>query len=339
MTRTGLFLLLTMVCTAAQPQTDPSRRLNQHRVSNPSSPAPEAGAENQRVPSLVEGLRSPDDWYKKRRPEILRFWTRLLGKLEPSRRDRRWFGDVREARVHETREFDRYTRVRLDLPIEKDFYQSHLLLLPKNQGPGPFPAVVCWTSSTPDFTQPERWWGEWLAGNGYVVLTSWSFIRHYRDGSSYHEDTAGEKLRVDTGCLVALMPSVQYDIQYVGKIKTALFGGEGLFFASLTGPGKVWLQSLPFSRLASRVSRRHSRATQIPRCASWSTRWRARTRRRWPSPPTPSSSCRGVRTPCTRRRVMAGAISCGCAAERSWRRNSTWRRSRSSAKLIGLPIR
>jgi uncharacterized protein (TIGR00266 family) len=63
----------------------------------------------------------------------------------------------------------------------------------------------------------------------------------------------GETLRVDTGCLVALQPSVKYDIQYVGKIKTALFGGEGLFFASLTGPGKVWLQSLPISRLAARI--------------------------------------------------------------------------------------
>jgi uncharacterized protein (TIGR00266 family) len=65
----------------------------------------------------------------------------------------------------------------------------------------------------------------------------------------------GENLRVDTGCLVALQPSVGYDIQYVGKIKTALFAGEGLFFVSLTGPGKVWLQSLPFSRLADRIHR------------------------------------------------------------------------------------
>jgi len=63
----------------------------------------------------------------------------------------------------------------------------------------------------------------------------------------------GETLRVDTGCLVALQPSVDYDIQYVGKIKTALFGGEGIFFAKLTGPGKVWLQSLPLSRLADRI--------------------------------------------------------------------------------------
>jgi uncharacterized protein (TIGR00266 family) len=63
----------------------------------------------------------------------------------------------------------------------------------------------------------------------------------------------GQTLLVDTGCVVAYTPNVNFEIQYVGKIKTALFGGEGLFFAKLTGPGTVWLQSLPFSRLASRV--------------------------------------------------------------------------------------
>jgi uncharacterized protein (TIGR00266 family) len=65
--------------------------------------------------------------------------------------------------------------------------------------------------------------------------------------------TAGQTLRVDTGCLVALQPTVGYDIQFVGKIKTALFGGEGLFFATLTGPGRAWLQSLPLSRMADRI--------------------------------------------------------------------------------------
>jgi len=63
----------------------------------------------------------------------------------------------------------------------------------------------------------------------------------------------GQTLLIDTGCIVALTPSVNFEIQYVGKIKTALFGGEGVFFAKCTGPGTVWLQSLPFSRLASRV--------------------------------------------------------------------------------------
>ncbi len=62
-----------------------------------------------------------------------------------------------------------------------------------------------------------------------------------------------ENLRVDTGCIVALEPSVNYDIQFVGGFKNALFGGEGMFIAKLTGPGKVYLQSLPFSRLADRI--------------------------------------------------------------------------------------
>lgn len=64
----------------------------------------------------------------------------------------------------------------------------------------------------------------------------------------------GESLRVDTGCLVAFAPSVNYDIQFVGGFRNALFGGEGLFLARLTGPGMVYLQSLPFSRLAERIT-------------------------------------------------------------------------------------
>ena len=63
----------------------------------------------------------------------------------------------------------------------------------------------------------------------------------------------GESLRVDTGCVVAFQPTVDFDIKYVGKVKSAIFGGEGLFFATLTGPGKIWLQSLPLSRLANRI--------------------------------------------------------------------------------------
>lgn len=63
----------------------------------------------------------------------------------------------------------------------------------------------------------------------------------------------GQTLLIDTGCVVAFTPNINFEIQYVGKIKTAMFGGEGLFFAKVTGPGTVWLQSLPFSRLASRV--------------------------------------------------------------------------------------
>jgi uncharacterized protein (TIGR00266 family) len=67
------------------------------------------------------------------------------------------------------------------------------------------------------------------------------------------ELAVGENLRVDTGCLVAFAKNVDYDIQFIGGFKNSLFGGEGLFFARLTGPGTVYLQSLPFSRLADRI--------------------------------------------------------------------------------------
>ncbi len=63
----------------------------------------------------------------------------------------------------------------------------------------------------------------------------------------------GELLRVDTGCVVGFQPSVNFDIEYVGKLKSAIFGGEGLFFSTLKGPGKVWIQSMPISRLAGRI--------------------------------------------------------------------------------------
>src|SRR5919112_1405054 len=63
----------------------------------------------------------------------------------------------------------------------------------------------------------------------------------------------GEMVKIDTGCIVAFTPSIDYDIQFVGGIKNTFFGGEGLFFATLRGPGKVWIQSLPISRLAGRI--------------------------------------------------------------------------------------
>ena len=95
-----------------------------------------------------------------------------------------------------------------------------------------------------------------FGGEGFIMqrLTGdgWTFI--HAGGTLLERTLApGEVLRVDTGCIVGFQPSVDYDIQLVGGIKTALFGGEGLFFATLRGPGKIWLQSLPFSRLAGRI--------------------------------------------------------------------------------------
>jgi uncharacterized protein (TIGR00266 family) len=95
-----------------------------------------------------------------------------------------------------------------------------------------------------------------FGGEGFIMQKlegdGWAFVHA---GGTLQERTLrpGEIVRVDTGCIVAMQPSVNYDIQYVGKVKTALFGGEGLFFATLTGPGKIWLQSLPLSRLANRI--------------------------------------------------------------------------------------
>ena len=95
-----------------------------------------------------------------------------------------------------------------------------------------------------------------FGGEGFIMQRlqgdGWTFV--HAGGTVVQKQLGpGETLRVDTGCIVAFQPSVQYDIKYVGKIKSALFGGEGLFFATLRGPGHVWLQSLPLSRLADRI--------------------------------------------------------------------------------------
>jgi len=96
-----------------------------------------------------------------------------------------------------------------------------------------------------------------FGGEGFIMQRlqgdGWAFI--HAGGTIHQRDLAmGEVLRVDTGCIVAFQPTVNFDIQFVGKIKSAFFGGEGLFFATLRGPGRVWLQSLPLSRLADRIT-------------------------------------------------------------------------------------
>ena len=95
-----------------------------------------------------------------------------------------------------------------------------------------------------------------FGGEGFILqkLEGQGLAFVHAGGTVVAKDLApGETLRLDTGCLVAFEPKVNYDIQWIGGFKTALFGGEGLFFATLTGPGRVWLQSLPFSRLAGRM--------------------------------------------------------------------------------------
>ena len=87
---------------------------------------------------------------------------------------------------------------------------------------------------------------EKLIGDGLAFI--------HAGGSIIEKELApGEIMKIDTGCIAAFTTSVDYDIQMVGNIKSAFFGGEGLFFATLKGPGKIWLQSLPFSRMARRI--------------------------------------------------------------------------------------
>ena len=87
---------------------------------------------------------------------------------------------------------------------------------------------------------------EKIQGDGMAFLHAGGFIIE-------RELNPGEILKIDTGCIVAYTPSVDFDIEFVRGIKNIVFGGEGLFFATLRGPGKVWIQSLPISRLASRI--------------------------------------------------------------------------------------
>ena len=95
-----------------------------------------------------------------------------------------------------------------------------------------------------------------FGGEGFIMQRlqgdGWAFC--HAGGTIVQRDLAmGDMLRVDTGCIVGFQRTVQYDMQFVGGIKSALFGGEGMYFATLRGPGRVWLQSLPFSRLADRI--------------------------------------------------------------------------------------
>jgi uncharacterized protein (TIGR00266 family) len=104
----------------------------------------------------------------------------------------------------------------------------------------------------------KRMGAGFFGGEGFILqrLTGDGLVFVHAGGTIIEKDlAAGETLRVDTGCLVAFSTTVDYDIKFVGGFKNALFGGEGLFFAKMTGPGKVYLQSLPFARLVDRIKR------------------------------------------------------------------------------------
>lgn len=271
-------------------------RLHQHKVTSGESPAPEPGAEKELIPSLVEGLQSRQDWHTKKRPELLKLWTQILGKLEPDAHDRRWFGDIRKAVTHDRREFDNYTRIELDLPIESDFYQNHLLLLPKNQGAGPFPAVVCWTSTSPDYAAPEQWWGKWLAEHGYVVLTSWSFIRHYRDGTNY-ETGAAEKLYERFGHWLALGKMVydaRREAEYLRSLKQVDQQSLGFMGFSLGAKAAVYVAAFAPEYKATVALDPH---IAVNGSTNWYDRWYLDWLRPFPDIPTPQHTVLSLLNP------------------------------------------
>src|SRR5262245_37589990 len=109
MSRWRILAVVLLAYRPAAGQIEESSRLNQHKVTNRSSPAPEPGAETQTIPSLIEGLRSAGEWQSVRRPELLRLWTTILGKLGPDGKDRQWFGDIRHVVVRETADRGSYT--------------------------------------------------------------------------------------------------------------------------------------------------------------------------------------------------------------------------------------
>ncbi len=106
-----------------------------------------------------------------------------------------------------------------------------------------------------DITFTKKLGVGFFGGDGFILerITGDGMAFVHAGGTIIEKELNHETLRVDTGCLVAFEPSIEYSIERAGNLKSMLFGGEGLFLATLSGKGKVWLQSLPFSRMADRI--------------------------------------------------------------------------------------
>lgn len=140
-------------------------------------------------------------------------------------------------------------------------YPGHVVALDLREHNGPVicqkDAFLCAAYGTQvDIAFNRRLGAGFFGGEGFILqrLTGDGYAFLHAGGSvTRHELAPGETLRVDTGCIVGFETTIDYDIKFVGGVKTALFGGEGLFHAVLRGPGTAWLQTLPFSRLADRI--------------------------------------------------------------------------------------
>ncbi|MFN9298560.1 MAG: acyl-CoA thioester hydrolase/BAAT C-terminal domain-containing protein [Acidobacteriota bacterium] len=136
------------------------------------------------------------------RPSLREQWRLILGKLEPAPTDLRWFANPLTERILSTSDAGPYLRHHVELPLEIDFYQPGLLLVPKQPHPRRA-AGICWSSTSPDWRKPEEWWGAWLASHGFTVFCSWSHIRHYRDNTNYSNGVS-EKVYARFGRWAAL---------------------------------------------------------------------------------------------------------------------------------------
>ncbi len=289
-----IIALLLLASGPVAGQIEEASRLNQHKVTNSSSPAREPGAEMQPIPSLIDGLRSAREWDVVRRPQLLRLWTTILGKLGPNDQDRQWFGDIRQAVVRESADRGSYTRTALDLPIEKDFLQHHVLLAPK--GTGPFPAVICWTSTTPDYTAPEEWWGKWLVEHGYVVLTSWSFIRHYRDDATYGDGAAGKVYERFGHWLpmAKMVHDAQREAEYLRSLKQVDGSRIGFMGFSLSAKAAVYIAAFAPEIAATVAIDPH---VAINGGTNWFAPWYLDWQRPFPDIPTPQHTVLSMLNP------------------------------------------
>jgi len=245
----GMLVPPTANCQTPKPieDTPPAQRCNYH---TPPGWTPSLMKDQHKFslisPLVREGgqrVSSPQQWYRELRPQLIGQWTRILGKLGPEAADRKWFGDISQVEIRDTQQREGYTRIDLGIPIEQDFVQDHLLLLPKGQGPGPFPAVIAWTSTTPDYTRPEQWWGAWLARRGYVVLTSWSFIRHYRGGANYRK-RANELVYERFGHwlpMAKMVHDVQREVEFLRTRPEVDAGRVGFIGFSLSGKAALYV--------------------------------------------------------------------------------------------------
>lgn len=178
-------------------------------------------------------------------------WREILGKLEPSAKDRQWFVPAMKPRVIEETDCGSYVRRHIELPLEVDFWQPALLLEPKTQGRKA--AVIAWASTSPDWRKPEDWWGRWLAEQGFVVLTSWAHIRSYRNGTSF-QNGVSEKVYERFGRwagLSRMVWDVRQQARFLAGLSNVDRGRIGFMGSSLSA--KTALYVAPFAPEVSAV--------------------------------------------------------------------------------------